>query len=137
MKRRVTVGPYPFRGLRARMTAWTCPVPRSPAFLVALCWEPRQEGLRQWASRCRCQSGQLDWEQASLDTMSVRANAGSHVGADPVDRDKPGSKLHLVCDGSGRGIEARIARREVESSSRLGRGAFVLVACAVVCFNQR
>jgi Transposase DDE domain len=102
------------------------------------------------------------------------------VGANPVDRGKPGSKLHLVCDGGGlplaavvtaanvndtvmfqavvedippvrtpagrrrtrpakvhadkgydsranraylrrRGIKARIARREVESSTRLGR----------------
>jgi IS5 family transposase len=145
------------------------------------------------------------------------------VGANPVDRGKPGSKLHLVCDGSGlplaavvtaanvsdtsllqavvedlpavrtpsgqrrcrpdavhadkgydsrgnrtylwrRGIRPRIARRRVESSSRLGRHrwkverslswlscwrrlqvrwdrdsgrwfAFVLLACAVVCFN--
>ena len=146
------------------------------------------------------------------------------MGANPVDRGKPGSKLHLVCDGGGlpltavvtaanvnhttifqavvadippvrtpagrrrtrpakvhadkgydsranraylrrRGITARIARREVESSARLGRHrwkverslswlscfrrlqvrwdrdagrwfAFVLVACAVVCFNR-
>ena len=101
------------------------------------------------------------------------------MGANPVDRGKPGSKLHLVCDGGGlplaavvtaanvndttmfqavvgdlppvrtpagrrtrptkvhadkgydsranraylrrRGIRARIARREVESSRRLGR----------------
>jgi transposase len=146
------------------------------------------------------------------------------VGANPVDRGKPGSKLQLVCDGGGlwltavvtaanvndtivfqavmddvppirtpagrrrtrpakvhadkgydsranrgylrrRGIKSRIARREVESSTRLGRHrwrverslswlscfrrlqvrwdreagrwfAFVLVACAVVCFNR-
>jgi IS5 family transposase len=146
------------------------------------------------------------------------------VGANPVDRGKPGSKLHLVCDGSGlpltavvtaanindttmfqavlddvppvrtpsgrrrtrprkihadkaydsatnraslrrRGIRSRIARRGVESSTRLGRYrwrveralswlscwrrlqvlwdrdsgrwfAFVLVACAMVCFNR-
>jgi transposase len=146
------------------------------------------------------------------------------VGANPVDRGKPGSKLHLVCEGGGlpltavvtaanvadttmfaavledippirtpsgrrrrrpdkvdtdkgydsvanrtwlrrRGIRARIARRGVESSVRLGRHrwrveralswlscwrrlqvrwdrdsgrffAFVLVACAVVCFNR-
>jgi transposase len=147
------------------------------------------------------------------------------VGANPVDRGKPGSKLHLVCDGGGlpltvvvtaanvadttmfqavvddippvrtpsgrrrsrpgrihadkgydsaanrawlrrRGIRSRIARRGVESSTRLGRYrwrverslswlscfrrlqvrwdrdsgrffAFVLVACAVICFNRR
>jgi transposase len=146
------------------------------------------------------------------------------VGANPVDRGKPGSKLHLVCDGGGlpltvvvtaanaadttmfaavlddvppvctpsgrrrirpaavhadkaydsaanrvwlrhRGIRPRIARRGVESSTRLGRHrwrierslswlscfrrlqvrwdrdsgrwfAFVLVACAVVCCNR-
>jgi IS5 family transposase len=146
------------------------------------------------------------------------------VGANPVDRGKPGSKLHLVCDGSGlpltaavtaanvhdatmfravledvppirtpsgrrrtrpakvdgdkgydsaanrgwlrrRGITPRIARRGIESSARLGRHrwrieralswlscwrrlgvrwdrdsgrwfAFVLLACAVVCFNR-
>ena len=136
------------------------------------------------------------------------------MGANPVDRGKPGSKLHLVCDGGGlplteavtaanvadippirtpagrrrtrpakvhadkgydsranraylrrRGIKSRIARRQIESSTRLGRHrwkverslswlscfrrlqvrwdrdagrwfAFVLVACAVVCFNR-
>jgi len=146
------------------------------------------------------------------------------VGANPVDRGKPGSKLHLVCDGGGlpltaavtaanagdttmfaaviddvppirtpsgrrrnrpdavhadkaydsaanrawlrrRGIRPRIARRGVESSARLGRYrwkieralswlscwrrlqvrwdrdsgrffAFVLVACALTCFNR-
>ena len=146
------------------------------------------------------------------------------MGANPVDRGKPGSKLQLVCDGSGlpltavvtaanvndttmfqavvadippirtpagrrrarpakvqadkgydsranrawlrrRGITARIARRQIESSTRLGRHrwkveralswlscfrrlqvrwdrdsgrwfAFVLVACALVCFNR-
>jgi transposase len=146
------------------------------------------------------------------------------VGANPVDRGKPGSKLHLVCDGNGlpltavvtaanvndttmfqavvadvppvrtpagrrrtrpgavhadkrydsrgnraylrrRGIKARIARRQIEAPTRLGRHrwkveralswlscfrrlqvrwdrdcgrwfAFVLLACAVVCFNR-
>jgi transposase len=146
------------------------------------------------------------------------------VGANPVDRGKPGSKLHLVCDGGGlpltavvtaanvtdttmfqavvddippvrtpsgrrrtrpgtvhadkgydsaanraylrrRGINSRIARRGIESSTRLGRHrwrverslswlscfrrlqvrwdrdsgrffAFVLVACAVICCNR-
>jgi transposase len=146
------------------------------------------------------------------------------VGAHPVDRGTPGTKLHLICDGSGlplaavvtaanvndttmfqaivadiapvrtpagrrrtrpakvhadkgydsrvnraylrrRGIRARIARRRIESSTRLGRHrwkveralswlscfrrlqvrwdrdagrwfAFVLVACAMVCFYR-
>jgi IS5 family transposase len=146
------------------------------------------------------------------------------VGANPVDRGKPGSKVHLVCDGGGlpltvvvtaanvadttmfaavledippirtpsgrrrtrpakihadkgydshanrawlrrRRIRPRIARRGTESSTRLGRHrwrverslswlgcwrrlqlrwdrdsgrwfAFILLACAVVCFNR-
>jgi IS5 family transposase len=146
------------------------------------------------------------------------------VGANPVDRGKPRSKLHLVCEGDGlplaavvtaanladttmfaallddvppirtpagrrrtrpaavhadkgydsaanrawlrrRGIRPRIARRGIESPTRLGRHrwkveralswlscfrrlqvrwdcdsgrffAFVLVACALVCFNR-
>jgi transposase len=151
-------------------------------------------------------------------------SAGDHVGANPVDRGKPGSKIQLVCEGRGlplaaavtaanlpdvtmlqamvcdippvrtpsrrrrcrpgkldadkgydstanrawlrrRGIRPRIARRGIESSQRLGRHrwkveralswlscyrrlavrwdrdserffAFVLLACALVCFNR-
>jgi transposase len=44
--------------------------------------------------------GQLDWSGASVDSASVRAKRGDHVGANLVDRGKPGSKHHLVCDGS-------------------------------------
>jgi transposase len=149
---------------------------------------------------------------------------GDHVGANPVDRGKPGSKIQLVCEGGGlpltaavtaanvadvtmlqamvddippvrtpsgrrrtrprkldadkgydsagnrawlrrRGITARIARRGIESSTRLGRHrwkveralswlscyrrlavrwdrgserffAFVLLACALTCFKR-
>jgi hypothetical protein len=37
-------------------------------------------------------AGRLDWSRASVDTMSVRAKRGS-VGANPVDRGKPGSSF--------------------------------------------
>jgi hypothetical protein len=144
-------------------------------------------------------------------TTTEAHHSGDLVGANPVDRGKPGSKLHLVCDGGGpplaaavtaanvpavltpagrrrcrpekvhagkgydarrchaylrrRGITPRIARPGIESSQRLGcqcwrverslswlscfrrlqvrwdRGsgrffAFVLLACAQVCFNR-
>jgi transposase len=170
------------------------------------------------------EQGRLDWSRASVDSASVRAKRGDHVGANPVDRGKPGSKIHLACEGGGlpltavvtaanvpdvtmleavvddippvrtpsgrrrtrpgkldadkgydsagnrawlrrRGITARIARRGIESSTRLGRHrwrveralswlscyrrlavrwdrgserffAFVLLACALVCFNR-
>jgi transposase len=170
-------------------------------------------------------ASRLDWSRVSVDSASVRAKRwGDHVGANPVDRGKPGSKLHLVCEAGGlplaaavtaanvadvtmlqavvddippvrtpsgrrrtrpgmldadkgydskanraylrhRGIIARIARRGIDSSSRLGRHrwrveralswlscyrrlairwdrdserflAFVLLACALTCFNR-
>jgi transposase len=170
-------------------------------------------------------AGRLDWSRASVDTMSVRAKRGGPCGRKSSRSwGKPGSKLHLGCDGAGlpltavvtaanvtdtmmlqavlddippvltpsgrrrcrpgklhgdkgddsaanraylrrRGIRPRIARRGLESSTRLGRHrwrverslswlscwrrlqvrwdqdserwfGFVLVACAVVCFNH-
>src|SRR6266536_742189 len=188
------------QGRRVRQTPPRRPRPAGagrPAGLVA-----RQRGLRQRARQTR----------------------GDHVGANPVDRGKPGSKLHLVSERGGlpltaavtaanvndtllfeallddvpavltparrrrcrpdkvdadkaydsaanraylrrRGIKPRIARRGVDSSSRLGRHrwriertlswlscyrrlavrwdrdserwfGFVLLACALVCFKR-
>jgi transposase len=171
------------------------------------------------------EQGRLDWSRASVDSASVRAKrGGDHVGANPVDRGKPGSKIQLVCEGRGlpltaavtaanlpdvtmlqamvddlppvrtpsgqrrrrpgkvdadkgyhstsnrawlrrRGITARIARRGIESSTRLGRHrwrveralswlscyrrlairwdrdserwfALVLLACALTCYRR-
>jgi transposase len=156
--------------------------------LPATCWRRRTEwanagvfdALHLQVLDRLGERGQLDWSRAAVDTMSAGQAWGDHVGANPVDRGKPGTKLHLVCDGSGlplaavvtaanvndttmfqailadippvrtpagrrrtrpaavhadkgddsranradlrrRGITARIARREVEWSSRLGR----------------
>nr|WP_207630965.1 MULTISPECIES: IS5 family transposase [unclassified Actinopolyspora] len=36
-----------------------------------------------------------------LDSTQVRAKKGAHTGPSPVDRGKPGSKLHLVSDPAG------------------------------------
>jgi hypothetical protein len=125
-------------------------------------------------------AGELDWSRVSVDSFSLRAVRGDQVGANPVDRAKPGSKLHLAVEGGGlplsllvtgantndstmfaallddlppvrtpaggrrcrpekvhadkaydqrrcrgylsrRGIKVRIARRGIESSTRLGR----------------
>jgi Transposase DDE domain len=38
---------------------------------------------------------------------------GDHVGASPVDRGKPGSKLHLVCDGGGLPLTAAVTAANV------------------------
>ena len=46
---------------------------------------------------------------------------GDHVGANPVDRGKPGSKLHLVCDGSGVPLTAVVTAAS-RSGERHGTG---------------
>jgi transposase len=51
------------------------------------------------AGRARA-GGALDWSRISVDSFSLRAT-GDHTGANPVDRAKHGSKLHLAVDGGG------------------------------------
>jgi transposase len=46
--------------------------------------------------------GQLDWSRACLDSLSVRAKRGGCLtGPNPTDRDKPGSKYHLLVGRGG------------------------------------
>jgi transposase len=47
------------------------------------------------------EAGGLDWSRVSVNSFSLRAVRGDQVGANPVDRAKPGSKLHLAADGTG------------------------------------
>ena len=42
---------------------------------------------------------------------------GDHVGANPVDRGKPGSKLHLVCDGRGLPLTAAVTAANVNDTT--------------------
>jgi transposase len=63
------------------------------------------------------EQGRLDWSRASVDTMSVRAKRGDHVSANPVDRGKPGSKLHLACDGSGLPLTAVVTAANVADTT--------------------
>ncbi len=47
-------------------------------------------------------AGQLDWTRAVIDSSHMRAKGGAgHTGPSPVDRSRPGSKHHLIVDGSG------------------------------------
>jgi transposase len=61
----------------------------------------------------------LDWTRASVDSASVRAKRGDHVGANPVDRGKRGSKLHLVCDGQGLPLAAAVTAANVADVTML------------------
>jgi transposase len=47
------------------------------------------------------QADQLEWSRVSVDSFSLRAVGGDQVGANPVDRAKRGSKLHLTVEGGG------------------------------------
>jgi transposase len=47
------------------------------------------------------EAGGLDWSRVSVDSFSLRATRGDQVGANPVDRAKRGSKLHLAVEGGG------------------------------------
>jgi hypothetical protein len=63
--------------------------------------------------------GALDWSRASVDTMSVRAKRGGPGGRKSVDRGKPESKLHLVCDGSGLPLAAAVTAANVADVTML------------------
>jgi Transposase DDE domain len=47
----------------------------------------------------------------------VRQAWGDHVGANPVDRGKPGSKLHLVTDGQGLPLAVAVTAANVNDST--------------------
>jgi transposase len=60
------------------------------------------------------EQGRLDWSRASIDSMSVRAKrGGDHVGANPVDRGKPGSKIQLACEGRGLPLTAVVTAANI------------------------
>ncbi|WP_345071273.1 IS5 family transposase [Phytohabitans flavus] len=44
---------------------------------------------------------EIDWSRAMVDSIAVRAEKGDLTGPNPVDRGKPGSKIHVLCDRRG------------------------------------
>jgi transposase len=59
----------------------------------------------------------LKWDRASVDSMSVRAKREGPRGRNPVDRGKPGSELHLVCDGGGLPLTAVVTAANVNDTT--------------------
>jgi Transposase DDE domain len=41
------------------------------------------------------------------------------VGANPVDRGKPGSKLHLACDGGGLPLTAAVTAANINDTTHV------------------
>ncbi|MFB7172153.1 IS5 family transposase [Streptomyces sp. NPDC056254] len=46
-------------------------------------------------------AGELDWSRACVDGPHPGEEGGADTGPSPVDRQKKGSKHHMVCDGRG------------------------------------
>jgi hypothetical protein len=65
----------------------------------------------------RCWTGSVRWpgrlERASVDTMSMRPAREDHVGPNPVDCGKPGSKLPLVTDTNGLPLAVAISAANI------------------------
>jgi len=64
------------------------------------------------------EQGQVDWERVSVDSASMRAKRGGTTWTqNPADRGKPGSKLHLVCDGGGLPLTAVVTAANVNDTT--------------------
>lgn len=46
-------------------------------------------------------TNRIDWSRATMGDSHIDAKRDAGTGPSPVNRDKPGSKHHLICDGNG------------------------------------
>ncbi|MCM2416685.1 IS5 family transposase [Streptomyces sp. RKAG293] len=61
--------------------------------------------------------GALDWSSAIVDAASVRAKlGGSLTGANPVDRGKKGSKLHVLSEAQGLPLSVAVSGANLHDS---------------------
>nr|WP_198286055.1 IS5 family transposase [Saccharomonospora marina] len=64
--------------------------------------------------------GLIDWSRAVLDGASVRAKKGGGLtGPSPVDRGKPGSKIHVLSDRAGMPLTVGISAANTHDSHAL------------------
>ncbi|WP_246459063.1 IS5 family transposase [Amycolatopsis jiangsuensis] len=64
--------------------------------------------------------GMIDWSRAVLDGASVRAKKGGGLtGRSPVDRGKPGSKIHVLSDRAGLPLTVGISAANTHDSHAL------------------
>ncbi|WP_447008404.1 IS5 family transposase [Saccharothrix isguenensis] len=89
-----------------RFTEWT---------KAALWRRLHQAVLAELGSR-----GEVDWSRAILDAASVRAKKGANLtGPNPVDRGKPGSKIHVVSDRAGIPLAVGVSAANLHDSQAL------------------
>ncbi|MCS7479245.1 IS5 family transposase [Umezawaea endophytica] len=64
--------------------------------------------------------GLIDWSRAVLDGASVRAKkGGTMTGRNPVDRGKPGSKIHVLTDRHGIPLSVAVSGANTHDSQAL------------------
>ncbi|WIX83995.1 IS5 family transposase [Amycolatopsis carbonis] len=63
--------------------------------------------------------GLIDWSRAVLDGASLRAKGGGLTGPSPVDRGKPGSKIHVLSDRAGLALTVGISAANTHDSHAL------------------
>ncbi|MEF9908002.1 IS5 family transposase [Streptomyces sp. P9-A2] len=63
--------------------------------------------------------GELDWSRCAIDSVNMRALKGDLTGPNPVDRGKPGSKIHLITERSGLPISIGISGANLHDSQAL------------------
>jgi hypothetical protein len=65
-------------------------------------------------------AGLIDVTRAVLDTAHIRAKRGDeHTGPSPVDRGKPGSKMHVLSDANGLPLLVGISAGDTHDSEGL------------------
>jgi transposase len=65
------------------------------------------------------EAGRVDLERVSVDSFSLRASKGDLTGANPVDRGKAGSKLHLAGDAGGLPLSVVVSAANANDSTML------------------
>nr|WP_280185642.1 MULTISPECIES: IS5 family transposase [Nocardia] len=64
-------------------------------------------------------AGLIDWSRAVIDAASVRAKKGDLTGPSPVDRGKPGSKIHVLSDRAGIPLSVGISAANTNDAEAL------------------
>ncbi|WP_085949870.1 IS5 family transposase [Frankia casuarinae] len=78
-------------------------------------------------------AGRVDWSSAIVDAASLRAKkGGSLTGPNPVDRGKPGSKIHVLTDAGGLPLVVAVSPANPHDS-----GAFVPLVASIPAIRSR
>jgi hypothetical protein len=67
-------------------------------------------------------ANRIDWTRAAMDGITSTPKGGAGTGPSPVNRGKPGSKHHLICDGNGTPIYVLTSGANVPDISRAAAG---------------